>query len=914
MSSRFKQLLDLGQSLWYDNIQRCLLENGELARLIARGEIRGVTSNPSIFHAAIARTNDYDQALTPMAWAGWTAERIFWQLALEDIRAACDLFLRLYNETNGGDGYVSLEVNPALAHDTEATVAQALDLWRRVGYPNLMIKVPATRQGLPAVRRLIAAGVNVNVTLIFSLQRYREVMDAYLSGLEDRLQAGQPLEQVASVASFFVSRFDTKIDAMLPPDSPLRGRAAIANARLAYEEFRKVFGGERFARLQAAGGRIQRPLWASTSTKNPAYPDTLYVDELIGPATVNTVPPQTLDAFRDHGTVARTLTADLDGARRLLDELAGQGIFIEQVAEELESEGVRAFAEAFAAMMKTIEERRAVAVAALGPLADSVARGAARLAADDAPARLHRPDPSLWTSDPAGQEEIRQRLGWVTLPETSRRFVGEINGFAAAIRREGLRKALLLGMGGSSLAPEVFALVFGKRPDFDFAILDSTDPAQVLEAARRFPPEETLYLVSSKSGGTAEVTAMLHYFWALGEKRLGPKVGDHFAAITDRGTSLDALADARGFRKTFLADSSVGGRFSALTHFGLVPAALLGLDLETMLEEAARMASQCRPEVEGGRNPGLVLGAALGEAALSGRDKLTLIADAPVQPFGSWLEQLIAESSGKEGKGIVVVDGEPIGAPSDYGDDRLFVYLRQTGEHEAAVARLREAGHPVLEFSIPNAYALIPEFYRWEMATAYACALLKVNPFDQPDVQDNKERTKAMLSAYSQTKRLEEGEPAWEGDGLRVYAAETGKRADLAVLWEAFVQSARPGDYVAINAYLPRTDEMTAALTELRLKLRARTGCATTVGFGPRFLHSTGQLHKGGPNTGLFLQITADPVEDVEIPGQGVTFGVLQRCQALGDYAALSARGRRLLRVHLPEPGAVWKLLAFEKG
>lgn len=914
MSSRFKQLADLGQSLWYDNIQRRLIENGELAGMIARGEIRGVTSNPSIFHAAIARTHDYDSALVPMAWAGWKAEEIFWQLALEDIRAACRLFLRLYNETGGADGYVSLEVDPALAHATEATVAQAQELWQRVAFPNLMVKVPATVEGLPAVRRLIAAGVNVNVTLIFSLERYRQVMDAYLSGLEDRLQAGQPIEQVASVASFFVSRFDTKIDALLPPDSSLRGRAAIANARLAYEEFRKVFGGERFARLQAAGGRIQRPLWASTSTKNPAYPDTLYVDELIGPATVNTVPPQTLEAFRDHGTVARTLTNDLDGARRLMQDLAGVGIFIEQVAEELETEGVRAFADAFAAMMATIEARRAAAVESLGPLAAPVARSVARLVAEDAPARLHRPDPSLWTSDPAGQEEIRRRLGWVALPETSRRYVREINGFAAAVRHAGMRKALLLGMGGSSLAPEVLALVFGSQPDFEFAILDSTDPAQVLAAAQASPPEETLYIVSSKSGGTAEINAMLHYFWALGEKTLGSRVGDHFAAITDRGTSLDALANARGFRKTFLADPNVGGRFSVLTHFGLVPAALLGLDLETVLDEAAHMADQCRAAVSGGRNPGLVLGAVLGEAALTGRDKLTLIADAPLRPFGSWLEQLIAESSGKQGRGIVVVDGEPVGVPADYGNDRLFVYLRQNGEQDAAVARLRQAGQPVLDFSIPEAYALIPEFYRWEMATAYACAVLRVNPFDQPDVQDNKDRTRARLLAYSQAKKLEEEKPVWEGSGIKVHATQKIGEANLGAILAAFLDASRPGDYVALNAYLPRTAEMEAILTELRLRVRARTGCATTVGFGPRFLHSTGQLHKGGPDTGLFLQITSDPLEDVEIPGQGLTFGILQRCQALGDYEALTARGRRILRVHLPQPAMVGELLRVLNG
>jgi len=902
MSTPIQQLHQLGQSLWYDNIQRRLLENGELKAMIERGEIRGVTSNPSIFHNAIARTNDYDPALTPMAWAGWSAEDIFWQLAVEDIRRACDLFRPLYDETHGGDGYVSLEVHPALAHNTEATVAQAKQLWERVARPNLMIKIPATAEGLPAIRAAIAAGLNVNVTLIFSIERYRAVMDAYLSGLEDRLTAGLPLDGIASVASFFVSRIDTKIDALLPADSPLRGRAAIANSRLAYAAFRETFAGPRWERLRAAGARLQRLLWASTSTKNPAYPDTLYVDNLIGPDTVNTVPPQTLDAFRDHGRAALTIHEGLDDARRLFAELESLGISIQRVTQELEDEGVKAFADAFAAMLAAIEARRSAVAVALGPLAGAIQQTVSRLEAASVPTRLWAGDPSLWTTDPRGQDEIRKRLGWLTLPQTSQTRRERIQAVAGEIQQAGIQKFLLLGMGGSSLAPEVLSLVFGGR--CPFSILDSTDPSQVAQAARDFPPSESLYIVSSKSGGTAEVNAMLDYFWHLtgGD-------GRRFVAITDPGTSLEALARERNFRHILLADPTVGGRFSVLADFGLLPMALMGLDLDRMLASAAQMMSDCRAEVPAGRNPGLVLGVTLGTAALAGRDKLTLLADLDVAAFGSWLEQLIAESSGKDGKGIIVVDGEPIGAPADYGPDRLFVYFRVNGAYDEAITALKAAGHPVLEFPVPNLDALIAEFYRWEIATAVACHLLGVNAFDQPDVQDNKDRTKAKIAAYLQEKQLAEPASLWQKDGLRVITNQPLTGNSLSDLLADFFALAQRGDYVAINAYLPRNREMQAALTELRLRVRARTGCATTVGFGPRFLHSTGQLHKGGPQSGLFLQITADPTEDLDIPGRGLTFGILERAQALGDYEALAARGRRILRIHLPSPVALRDLL-----
>jgi len=913
MKSRIEQLTGLGQSLWYDNIQRRLLENGELAGMIARGEIRGVTSNPSIFHNAITKSSDYDPALVPLAWAGWNAEQIFWQLAYDDIRAACDLFMPLYKETDGGDGYVSLEVSPYLANETEATLEQAKHLWQTVDRPNLMIKIPATKAGLPAIRGAIATGINVNVTLIFSIERYHEVMGAFLSGMEDLLESGSP-RRVASVASFFVSRIDTKVDAILPEGSPLRGKAAIASAKLAYDAFCKVFSDSRFGRLQNAGSYYQRPLWASTSTKNPAYPDTLYVDELIGPATVNTVPPNTLVAFLDHGGAEETITRDLDTARQIFTDLEAAGISMTQVTQELEDEGVKAFADAFTVLLKTIDERREASAAQLGPLQALVYRRVSHLVAESVPARIWEQDASLWSRESAAQDEIRKRLGWLYLPQTSRVHIKEIQSFAFEVRQAGIRKFLLLGMGGSSLAPEVFSLTFPIQ-DTKFAILDSTDPAQVLKAIKEFPPEESLYIVSSKSGRTAEVMAMLDTFWdwAKGD-------GSHFIAITDPGTSLEALANARGFRKTFLADPTVGGRFSVLSHFGLVPAALMGLDMDAMLAGAEWMRQQCVSDVPAARNPGLVLGAILGQAAADGRDKLTLIVDDFYWPFGAWLEQLIAESTGKDGKGIVVVDDEPMVIPDSdesfrgldvYGDDRLFVYLRSSGKHGAAVKYLREAGHPVLEFAIPDPQGLLPEFYRWEFATMVASHILGVNAFDQPDVQDNKDRTHAKVKAYKATQKLEEGEPTCQVEAIGIYSDLPLAGDSLAEILDGFLGMIQVGDYLAINAYLPRqaNSALDVALKELRSAVLFKYRCATTLGYGPRFLHSTGQLHKGGPNSGLFLQITADPVEDLEIPGQGLTFGTLQRAQALGDYEALAARKRRILRLHFSSPEAVQLLV-----
>jgi transaldolase/glucose-6-phosphate isomerase len=671
MSESIKKLTSLGQSLWYDNIQRKLLANGELKAMIERGDIRGVTSNPTIFQNAIAKTNDYDAALIPLAWSGWDAEKIFWKLAIEDIQEACDLFRPLYDETKGGDGYVSLEVNPYLANETEATARQAKELWERVNRPNLMVKIPATKAGIPAIRQSIAAGININVTLIFSLERYAEVMDAYLSGLEDRVAANQPVNMIASVASFFVSRVDTKIDPKLPKDSSLLGKAAIANAKLAYHAFEEIFTSARFATLKVRfNGRVQRPLWASTGTKNPAYSDTVYVDNLIGPDTVNTVPPATLDAFRDHGNTAVTITRGLDESHAQLAELESAGISMDQVTQELEEEGVKSFADAFKILLDVVEVRRKSAASALGALADPVAERISTLVEHSVAARVWVHDPTLWASDLAGQAEVKIRLGWLHSIEDARTRLDGYLSFAKQIYDEGIDRVLVIGMGGSSLTAEVLSSLLAAaniEAKLSLAILDSTDPHQVALAAEQYPPDKSLYILASKSGGTAELLAAFEYFWKLSNGN-----GSRFMVTTDPGTSLEKLAKDRGFRKIFNADPNVGGRFSALTDFGLVPAALLGMDIPKLLSSAEKIKKVSTDN----HSAGFALGALLAESALAGRDKLTVLSDAPVSAFAGWIEQVIAESSGKHGKGMLPVPLEPLAAPEQYGNDCSYTCVK----------------------------------------------------------------------------------------------------------------------------------------------------------------------------------------------------------------------------------------------
>lgn len=893
--TKLQEVANLGQSIWLDNIHRTLIVSGELRSLVDEG-LRGVTSNPTIFEKAISGGTAYDGEVERLAGEGKSAKEIYEALAMEDIAMAADILRPVYDATQGEDGFVSLEVNPDLAQDTEGTVAEARRLFSALDRPNVMIKVPATEAGLPAVERLTADGINVNVTLIFSLRQYEKVVEAYIRGLERRAEEGKDLRGIASVASLFVSRVDTMVDPLLEKAGArdLLGKVALANAKVIYARFRRIFSTKRWKRLAGLGAKMQRLLWGSTSTKNPRYPDTLYVDELIGPYTVNTVPPETLQAFRDHGKVARTVGRGLTDARANLKRLSALGIDLEQVCRKLQEDGVAAFKKSFDDLLSRIGEKKE----------KSWSRFEEKMQAAFEEARRERIVPRLWARDHTlwkpYPEGISNRLGWLESAKRMAERVGELNAFAGEIWNEGYRHCLLLGMGGASLAPFLFRKAFGvgeRCPDL--SVLDSTVPAEILGTAERLDPGRTLYIVSSKSGTTVETTSLFKYFFARETAALGiPGAGRNFVAITDPGSPLDGDAKRWDFRRVFHGEPDVGGRYSALSRFGLVPAALIGLDLEKLLDRAITTMRKCGSEAD---NEALRLGLWMGEAALVGRDKLTFLLPPALAAFGDWVEQLIAESTGKEGKGILPVVGEQPGPPEAYGGDRLFVSLSLAGDEagSAALEGLEAAGHPVLRLHLSDLYDIGGQFFLWETATAVAGWRLKVNPFDQPDVEASKELTRRFIAEYREKGGLPDEKPVAEGGGLAVFGQVTAP--DPVEALRKFLGGARPGDYIAIQAYIRQTQETDGLFSSLRKALRDRYRTATTVGYGPRYLHSTGQLHKGDGGRGLFLQITASDGRDVGIPEDDlspgvITFGVLKAAQALADRRALEAAGRRVLR------------------
>lgn len=905
----------LGQSIWYDNIRRSLIEDGMMLDWIERREIYGVTSNPSIFSKAIAESDDYDADLQTMSWAWLDPKEIFYRLAIKDIQAVADLFRPYYEASQGADGFVSLEVNPNLAYDTEGTVEEALWLWQEVARPNLMVKIPATEAGLPAITRVIAAGVNVNVTLIFSRKRYQQVMAAYLDGIARRLDEGLDVSQIASVASFFVSRLESKADKRLEEliekggeqaeiAQSLMGRIAVANTRLAYRDYEAFFGSDRFKKLAEKGAQKQRPLWASTSTKNPAYSDIKYVESLVAENSVNTVPPETLDAYLDHGNPKITIHDELDKAEHQLERLTELGISLDDITQELEDEGVAQFADAFKELLDVIEARRRTYVEGLASLAEAVSSTLKTFKADDVIGRMHRFDPILWTDDADGKSEIQKRLGWLGLPEESQSLIQPLYDLADTAIAEGFEKVLLLGMGGSSLAPETIYQILEEYLDgLELRILDSTIPESIRKAEKWVDYKKTLFIVSSKSGTTTETMSFYKYFWDRAEAEIGGFPGDQFIAITDPGSSLAKLGVEKGFRQVFTANPNVGGRYSVFTHFGLVPAALMGLDLEQLLWDAKDMAQRCSERSDLESNPGAVLGIILGIAANNGKDKLTLVTDDPVAPFRAWLEQLVAESSGKDGKGIIPITDEPLLSAGSYGSDRIVVYLRATGDQDGFLETFRAAGHPVLVLDVDYLYGIFGEMFRWEFAVAVACSILGVNAFNQPDVQDNKTRTKEKIQTYLETGQLDEPDVIWRRQGVQVFGMAfegLDQCESVAEVIDRFTDLADDGDFIALNAYLPRNPAIEAKLNELRERLLKKAGKATTLGFGPRFLHSTGQLHKGGANNGVFLQITQEDAERIEIPGMGYSFSILAQAQAQGDLEALLSRERRAIRIHLP--------------
>ena len=924
-----KALESHGQSVWLDFLARGFVATGELKTLIEDDGVSGVTSNPAIFEKAIGSSDEYDAAIDKALKGGdRSVAELFEQLAVEDIQHAADVLGPVYDRLDGNDGFVSLEVSPYLAMDLRGTIKEAAHLWKTVRRNNLMVKVPATAAGLPAIEHLISEGISINITLLFSQKVYLEVVEAYLKGLERYIAKGRDPSPIASVASFFVSRIDTvadkKLDAKIaaandPTEktrlASLKGKVAIANAKLAYQHYKRLFAGPRWEKLAANGARPQRLLWASTGTKNRQYSDVLYVEELIGPNTVNTMPPATLEAFRDHGKARDSLEDDIEGARRVLDELETAGISLDQITADLVSDGVKLFADAADKLYGAVAHKRAIVlersissqeIAVGAAMAKAIERSSEDWRASGKVRRLWHKDKTIWTGD-----DEDKWLGWLSSAEQA--DIADYEDFARRVKGQKFTDAVVLGMGGSSLAPEVLAATFSKASGFPkLRVLDSTDPAQVRAMEKAVNLAKTLFIVSSKSGSTTEPNALKDYFYDRVSKTIGAaKAGHRFIAVTDPGSSLQTVAAAQGFARIFYGEPTIGGRYSVLSPFGLVPAAVAGIDVRALIGEALLMVRSCGADVPPQENPAVQLGLAMGLAGLEGRDKVTILSSTKVADFGAWAEQLIAESTGKEGKGLIPIDGEPLGDVAVYGDDRFFIDIRTEGEDDAAhqekLAALERAGHPVVRIVMKSIEHIGQEFFRFEMATAVAGATLGINPFNQPDVESAKIKTRELTAAFEETGALPPEEPAMSTTQADLYTdkanasalRKAGADSSLASWLKAHFSRIRADDYGALIAYVERNAAHIEALQSMRLKLRDARHIATCAEFGPRFLHSTGQAYKGGPSSGVFLQITADDAKDLVVPGQQATFGVIKAAQARGDFDVLTERGRRALRVHL---------------
>jgi glucose-6-phosphate isomerase len=521
----------------------------------------------------------------------------------------------------------------------------------------------------------------------------------------------------------------------------------------------------------------------------------------------------------------------------------------------------------------------------LGPLADRLTTAIREAEQAGVAKRIWRKDASLWKTDEQTHKQIRNSLGWLTVPDEMIGVAGELIEFADMIRRRGFRHVMVCGMGGSSLCPEVLARTFGSQDGFpELLVLDSTDPDVIARLRDQIDVEHCLFVIASKSGSTTEPNTFYKFWYdEVSKRRANP--GENFIAITDPGSPLVAIASELGFQRTFLNQADIGGRYSALSYFGMVPAALMGMDVRKLLERAKEAEQSCSSVMPAESNLALKLGTFLGECANAGRNKLTLVIDPRVETLGLWIEQLIAESTGKEGKGILPVTGEPLGEPSAYGDDRVFVAISVgviTQKTSAQLGALAGAGHPIVNRQLNDIYDLGAEFFMWEFATACAGWRLGINPFDQPNVQEAKDATRELLSEFTKSGSLPEEQTLAGDDAIREH-----------------VKTIKPGDYIAFLSYMEELPEIDRKFQEIRTAVRDRTMCATTIGYGPRFLHSTGQLHKGGPNTGVFFQVEARDKVDLPVPGEPYTFSVLKQAQALGDYRALVSRGRRVVRIDL---------------
>ncbi len=943
-------LKKIGQSVWYDNLRKGLITSGELRRLMEEYGLTGVSSNLNILEKGINGTTEYDEDIQRCSEQGLGGPEILKKITARDVKLAADILEPVYKETDGMDGYVCFDIRWDLVKGHDKALMEAKAFYSLVNKPNIMMRVPCFAGWTEIIEELTFEGYKTDVVFIFSPERYEEAAQAYIRGLERRAKEGEPLGGVVSVASFLLSRIDTLVDKKIDERAEaassndekarlrgLLGKAAIANAKLAFLKYREIFGGPGFKKLKEQGAVPQRLVWASTSTKDPRYPDTRYVEELIEPETISIMPIQTLLAFYSHGKVRQKLSEDIDGAKKVFSELLSLGIDYSLLVPELEADGIKRAAEAYASIIRTIEDKGKDLHAKMGYAVKyslsgfeaPLSKALEEIGDENFLERLWAKDPSIWKKGPEEKKLIRDALGWLTLPDLMEDNRDVITSFAKDIKEEGYTIAVLLGMGGSSLAPLVFSEVFGRAQGYpELIVLDSTDPDAVRYVTEKTGPEKALFIVSSKSGSTIEPLSLFEHFYQLLYAKKREAAGRDFMAITDPGTPLEGFARKYRFRKIFINPHDIGGRFSALSYFGLVPAALIGVDISRLLRHASNISAATHPCIKEKENPVVMLGAALGILGKSGKDKVTFFLPKELESLGLWIEQLIAESTGKEGKGLIPIVNEPPGAIGDYGDDRVFIHISSAHEDRKLSHTLKElasAGHPVISFRLKDIYELGGEFLRWEVATAVAGQVLGINPFDQPDVELAKRLTRARLHALDKTGGAGALVPPGvevRGNGVRAFfgkstfesiRAHARGNGDLKSAMRGFLGLVKKGDYVSILAYYDPLDEKTGkSFTGLRKTLRDSTKAATQFGYGPRYLHSTGQLHKGGSNKGVFIILCHETEDDVPIPKSAYSFSELELSQAFGDMEALDSKGCRVALMEL-EDSSIRSLEEAEK-
>ncbi len=884
--------------LWLAGLTRTDLTAERLGRWMELGRVEGVL----IDWGSAVEAIDRQAPLRHLAQAGWSADQMSDAQVASDMRCAANLLLASHEHSNGRSGFVGAPF-PAGA-DAAAYGRRASEMARLVNRPNLVIGFPCTAGGLEAAEGALAAGQHSLIGPVVSFDGLSSAMDACTRAFRRRAEIGAP-QRTSCLVFFNPAMVVERVEALLVHQAAHAGRRSERAAALAGRT-RNVLLQTALALVGAAqavaGDFGSITLIALTSSGEVELRE--IHPGLAGGASVGVRITGTGGASDD--MVRLGLSGDwamLSSSRAHLDGLASLGISVDEIGSQVGAHALDTDQMENDRRTRAMETRALASRGELGELAGAFPAALAALDADHVGPRVWGGDVSLWTGRPAEADEASRRLGWLTLPEVMQIEVGTLKAFAEELQREGLRHVVVFGMGGSSLAPDVFRRMLHPRQGLELHVLDSTDPEMVDGIARSVPPDQALYVVSSKSGTTTEPLALLEYFWTTAQRAVGAEAGRHFAAVTDPGTALQGMAEARGFRRVFAAPENVGGRYSALSVFGLLPAALLGADVHALLTGAAEMARRCGPSVEAVRNPGLHLGAYLALAAESGRDKLTFLADAGLEPLEDWIEQLIAESSGKLGKGILPITAELAGAVEHYGRDRAFAYLRTGGEHDGLVAALSGAGQPVAVLEVDEGETgLGQEFFRWEFATAVACSRLGVNAFDQPDVQRAKDRTAELLKAYRRQGSLPTPAVLWHGQGMVLEGREGSlpgaASGDLTSNAHAILSQIRDGEAICFLAYLPADASTDVGFRSLRAAIRDSRRAASTQGYGPRYLHSTGQIHKGGPDDMVFVLLTADRAVGVAVPGMGATFNLLQRAQAIGDLQSLLSIGRRAFGYH----------------